>query len=512
MQYMLAIVIMLSLSSTLNAASQWVNIDGSEKLIYAHTKKGDRIADYSFAGYKGGGIALPEIPGRFTVQPSGKDDTVSIQHAIDQLGELPLINGSRGAVVLGPGIYHLDGTLRLARAGMVLRGAGMDAQGTTLLLTGSPHMAVLIAGELKQRTIGNAGTVIDPYIASGTSSFQVTDSSNLNAGDTILITKPVTQQWLQSLGMDNLGDRHGISEHWIHGNLSVRRRIAAVSGNRIELEVPLMDSYDSTLLGENSVLVSKVVVSGQLSEVGIEQLRVVAPVQHIQLRAPKFDGLKMQNVTDSWIKSVSFEDTTNSVSIDAGTERISVVQVDVINHTSILGDAKPFDFSVNGSQILLDRCSGTGDRTFYFATQAGQQGPVVLLHCRFMGNGHIQPHQRWSTGLLVDECEVPGGGIDFMNRGQMGSGHGWSIAWAVAWNNVAKSFAMNQPPGAINWVIGNTGALNNPPMPVFDASTPSSLPEATVESGGKPVEPRSLYLQQLKERLGVLALKAIGYP
>ena len=34
---------------------------GSE-LHYATTAKGDRICDFSYAGYRGGGVALPDVP------------------------------------------------------------------------------------------------------------------------------------------------------------------------------------------------------------------------------------------------------------------------------------------------------------------------------------------------------------------------------------------------------------------------------------------------------------------
>lgn len=510
-QVMLAVVVMLGLSTQLHAASNWVSLDDTGRLIYRHTQNGDRIADFSFAGYHGGGVTLPEVPQRYVVKPSGEDDTAAIQQAIDKVGNLPLIDRSRGAVVLASGTFHLNGTLRFDTSGVVLRGAGMQEQGTTLFLTGRPHLALAVAGNLKVAAVGKPTTVTDAYVASGVNSFRVADASGLQAGDTISISKPVTKNWLHRMGMDNLGDRNGKSEHWIEDNMTVRRRITAISGNLIELEVPLIDSYDAAWLGVNSVSISKVLLSGQLTEIGIELMRVVAPTQNIKLGDPEFDGIKMKNATDSWLKSVAFQDTTNSVSIDSGTERITVLSVDVINHVSIVGAAKPFDFSVNGTQILLDRCTGTGNNTFYFATQGGQQGPVVLLHSKFFGNGHIQPHQRWSTGLLVDNCEVLEGGIDFMNRGQMGSGHGWTMGWAVAWNNVAKSFNMNQPPGVVNWVIGNTGLLINPPMPVFDQSAPRLLPESTVESPGRAVRPRSLYLQQLKERMGEAALREIGY-
>jgi hypothetical protein len=37
------------------------------------------------------------------------------------------------------------------------------------------------------------------------------------------------------------------------------------------------------------------------------------------------------------------------------------------------------------------------------------------------------------------------------------------------------------------------------------------LPQGIIDSQDKPVEPASLYLEQLKERLGPQALKNIGY-
>ncbi|SEL07495.1 hypothetical protein SAMN04488505_1011434 [Chitinophaga rupis] len=76
--------------------------------------------------------------------------------------------------------------------------------------------------------------------------------------------------------------------------------------------------------------------------------------------------------------------------------------------------------------------------------------------------GWIQLHQRCATGLLLDGCNVPDGGIDLMNRGAMGSGHGWAIGWAVVWNCKAQLFLNQQPPGAANWVIGNQGERQKP--------------------------------------------------
>ncbi len=50
----------------------WHNVSAGEipcslvgsgpELHYATTAKGDRICDFSYAGYRGGGVALPDVP------------------------------------------------------------------------------------------------------------------------------------------------------------------------------------------------------------------------------------------------------------------------------------------------------------------------------------------------------------------------------------------------------------------------------------------------------------------
>ena len=68
---------------------------------------------------------------------------------------------------------------------------------------------------------------------------------------------------------------------------------------------------------------------------------------------------------------------------------------------------------------------------------------------------------RWATGLLVDNAHTSTGGMDLMNRGWDGSGHGWAIGFGVLWNGTADSFLIQQPPGAENWAIGSTGMLDD---------------------------------------------------
>lgn len=493
------------------AHSQWAHLDRSGKLVYQHLKTGERILDFSYAGYMGGGVALPNFLVRKTVTPSGGDDGAAIQAAIDEVSSLPLVDGTRGAVLLTAGHFHSKATLKIAASGVVLRGSGSGENGTAIEMAGDPHLAFSIAGESKSAPVGDSVTVTDAYVPAGTMTLNVSDASGFKAGDRVQITHPVTPEWVRLMGMDTLV-RNGKKQTWVANDLKTERTIVAVEGKSLRFDVPLADSYDAKYLAPKGATVVKIEDTGQITRVGIENLRLVAPARTVTLNDKHFNGLQMSGAEDSWVRNLRILDTTEAVGIGRTSRRVTVERVEVMQSVPIVGAAKPADFSANGTQILFDRCAATGDNVFYLAVGPGEQGPNVMLNCVFHGNGHVQPHQRWSTGLLIDSCQTPEGGIDLMNRGAMGSGHGWTMGWGVVWNSVAKSFLIQMPPGSANWGIGNRGQQALGKMPTFDVGPELPvLPRGIIESQGTPVAPASLYLAQLRERLGPQALRNIGY-
>jgi hypothetical protein len=491
--------------------SQWVYPGRSGKLVYRQLKTGDRIIDFSYAGYGGGGVALPTFPVKKTVTPSGQDDTAAIQSAIDEVSNLPLLHGVRGAVLLAAGHFHCSSTLKLSADGIALRGSGPGEADTVIEMTGDPHVAISIAGESTIKSTGAATEVSDAYVPSGSLSLSVHDASAFKVGDRIQIIRPVTPEWLHLMGMDTLV-RNGKKQTWVSGDLKTERTIVAITGKKLVFDVPLTDSYDAKYLAPGGATVIKVEHTGQIAQVGVENFRLIAPARKITLGDKPFNGLQMNSALDGWVRNLRIIDTTEAIVIGKDARRITVERVDVTQSIPIQGAAKPADFSANGTQILFDRCSATGDNVFYIAVGPGMQGPNVVLNCIFHGNGHVQPHQRWSTGILIDSCQVPEGGIDLMNRGAMGSGHGWTMGWGVAWNNIAKSYLIQMPPGSANWAIGNRGEQTLGKTPTFDPGPGLPiLPQGIIESQDTPVAPASLYLEQLRERLGTQALKNIGY-
>ena len=491
--------------------SQWVYLDHSGKLVYQSLKTGEKIIDFSYAGYMGGGVALPNSPVKKTVVPSGDDDSALIQAAIDEISNLPLADGVRGAVLLAAGRFHCKSTLKITASGVVLRGSGSGETDTVIEMTGDPHLAFSIAGESTSTPIGDSIAVADAYVPAGTMALNVRDTSGFKTGDRVQILHPVMPEWVQRMGMDTL-IRNGKKQTWVSSDLKTERTIVAIEGKKLRFDVPLADSYDAKYLGPKGATVVKIEQTGQISQVGVENLRLVAPARSVSLNDKPFNGLQMAGTEDSWVRNLRIVDTTEAIGIGKTARRVTVERVDVTQSIPIVGAAKPADFSANGTQILFDRCTAKGDNVFYIAVGPGEQGPNVVLNCVFHGNGHVQPHQRWSTGLLIDSCQVPEGGIDLMNRGAMGSGHGWTMGWGVAWNNIAKSYVIQMPPGSANWAIGNRGEQLLGKMQTYDPGPELPLlPQGIIESQGVPVTPASLYLEQLRERLGPQALKNIGY-
>ncbi len=489
------------------AHSHWVFPDSAGKLIYKTRPQGDRILDFSFAGYRGGGVKLPSAAVQCSVSASGGDDTAAIQQAIDTVSQREPKQGFRGAIQLAPGTFSCSRTLILKTSGVVLRGSGSGTNGTILRMTGKPHICLTIAGAASATESGPSSPITDSYVPSGATTLSVASATPFHAGDTVYIRRPTTDAWVAFMGMDKL-ERSGSKELWVSGVIETERVIQRISGSRITLDIPLTDSFDARYLSPPGCSVVKAVVSGRISDVGVENLRIVSPPQPVTIAEPHHQAIGINGAEDAWLKNIAIEDTVDSVTIGSKAKRVTVANVSVQHSVATKGAAKPADFAIDGSQILFDRCSGRGNNLFYFMTRSRVTGPNVLLNCTFHGNGHIEPHMRWATGLLLDGCQVPESGIDLINRGEMGSGHGWAIGWAVAWNCTARTFVVQEPPGAANWAVGCQGARETAVMP-FNHEL--KLPEGTYDSHGIPVAPASLYLAQLRERLGPEAVGNIGY-
>jgi hypothetical protein len=513
-----AILIVVASAVALSAQgkSKWVYLGDGQRLQYRADARGNRIMDFSHAGYMGGGVTLPSVRAARTIGPVTGDSTAHIQAAIDEVSRLtPDASGFRGAVVLQPGTYEVAGPLRIAAGGVVLRGGGSGDAGTIVRVSGPPHRFLDMSGAGSWHLEGQPAAIAEAYVPSGSDSFTVDSASTFKAGDRIVIRRPVTEAWIRFMGMDKLS-RDGKPQTWIKAGtiIDTDRLIESIAGNRITVDVPLSDSFDAAHLDPPGASVVKYTFSGRIERVGFESMRVIAPARDVPISQSQYTLLRMNAVSDGWVRDVAVENTQNTITIGHTVRRVTLESVRIGHAVPFSGAASPADIAISGTQILVHRSSVRGRRVWPVVTQAGVTGPNVILNFTSDEAG-VAPHQRWATGLLVDSSEFRNGterrpNIAFSNREYAGSGHGWSVGWAVAWNVKADYLLVQQPPGAKNWCIGCTGRPtsmlwhgNQIPIP--------EIPSETFESPGLAVAPPSLYLAQLRDRLGEAAVKRIGY-
>jgi hypothetical protein len=365
-----------------------------------------------------------------------------------------------------------------------------------------------IAGSGSWTRTGNAATLTESYVPSGTRSFRVASASGFAVGDTVLVERPVTSAWIAFMGMEKL-TRNGQAQTWLKPGTRIAsdRVITAIAGNEITVDAPLSDSFDAKHVQPGATL-TRYTFNGRISNVGLEHLRVVAPPLSVPITDPIFTFLGVDAAVDGWVQDVVFQDFTNGIEIGGSAKRLTIQDVTVV-HTVAEKSPPPADISIGGQQVLVQRGSSGGSNVHFLVTQATTPGPNVFLHFSATGStgDDSAPHQRWATGVLYDDVSTPGAGIELQNRGNFGSGQGWAAGFSVVWNATAGHFIVQQPPGAQNWSIGCVGKQETAKPPGGNVV----MPEGAIDSAGTAVAPASLYLAQLCERLGPAAVRNIGY-
>ena len=498
--------------------STWVYPGSDGRLVYKKDPRGNQVPDFSNAGYRGGGVALPVVPVKQMLSPApagspeaAGDDGPRIQAALDAVGALPLDeSGFRGALLLKKGTYRIGNAITINRSGVVLRGEGQGADGTILLATGTTQRSVVQVNGSGNFTevAGSRRAIAADYVPVGARTFQVDDAAGFKVGDTVIVHRPSTQEWIDLLGMDacdsvgtsyDTADSNGstcLDNPWAPGSKDLRfdRVITAVAGNTLTVDAPIVNALEKTFGGGS---VYKYTIAGRISQVGIENLRgdseFVSPTDEMH----GWNFVHFQVVENGWVRDVTaVHYGYAAVNINARSKWITVQDCSCLDQISIITGGRRYAFTVDDSQmVLFQRCLSTEGR-HNFVEGSNVPGPNVFLDSKAT-NSHddIGPHHRWSAGGLYDSLTT-NRAINVRNRGNSGSGHGWAGGNMVVWNSTAGSMLIQNPPSAQNWCIGCTGTLTG---------------DGIRDSDGKPVWPKSLYRQQLMDRLGPAAVDAISH-
>ena len=485
------------------------------RLVYVPDEKGNIIPDFSHCGYMGGGVALPDVPVVLTVHPQIQgDDTARLQAAIDDVSARVLgANGFRGTLLLKRGKYRIGGTLQIRASGVVLRGEGEGESGTVLIATGT-EQRTLIAFEGRsfwQEVGGTRQAIVDDYVPVGAKTFAIADASGFAVGDDILVHRPSTAQWIAAIGMDRIEMSHPEVRQWEPGTYDFRfdRTITAIEGNRITIDAPMGNAFEREYGGG---WVLKYEYLGRIEQVGIENLRGVSEFDDSEKDESREDEfidedhawnfVVFSRVQNAWARNItSVHFAYACVTIGNLAKWMTVQDSQCLDPVSQITGGRRYSFPIHGQLSLVQRCYTRRGRHDY-VLHARVPGPNVFLDCTAdIAYSDSGPHHRWSVCTLFDNVTVNGNAINVQDRQGSGTGHGWAGAQKVLWNCEAESFIVQKPPTSQNYAIGCIGEKRDGWYAREDGYW---------ESHGRKVQPRSLYLKQLEDRLGIEAVKAVA--
>jgi hypothetical protein len=488
------------------------------RLIYVPDEQGNTIHDASHAGYRGGGSAIPTLPVRETVWPVAGDNSANVQAAIDRVSSrMPDAGGFRGAVLLRAGYYRLATPLRIRASGVVLRGEGMGDTGTILIGTGSGQATlVLVGGASGIATKDDTRqTVTDDYVPVGARSFRVAAAAGFRRGDTVVVRRIGNQAWIDAVGMN--GDTP--ASRWRPFDIEWDRVVTDVQGNTITIDAPITCAIEKRWGGGEVVTYED---PGRIDTAGVENLRAISEfdptrrtTEYGNMDRPNYvaeeyyadedhyrNFVVFDNIRNGWVRNATALHFVNSmVGTQRGSKWITVQDCVSREPVSRRMGARRFTFALRGQLGLVQRCQSDKGRHSFMTGQPSGSGNV-FLDCRATSPfSSSEPHEQWATGTLYDNVQAP-----LTARFWKNITIGWAGANTVFWN-CEGDFLVQKPPTAQNYSFGHIGVnavVFN--IPLQDTTKANGH----IESLDRHVTPRSLYLTQLRDRLGDAAVRQIA--
>ncbi|MFN7119273.1 MAG: hypothetical protein ACK4TA_20910 [Saprospiraceae bacterium] len=507
------------------------------KLTYVADSLGNTIPDFSNAGYKGGGVPIPYVPVKATIYPVLGDNADSIQAAIDRVSALPPdASGFRGAVLLKMGMYQLDKPIYIRASGVVLRGEGRSDVGTILFgkipkppteeesrqrFRRRPAL-INIEGPSGVKVVEDSKQVItNEYVPVGAKSFTVASTKAFKKGDKILVRRIGNEDWIKTIGLDTATVGRN---RWRPFDINFDRIIVNINGNTITVDAPIFTAIDKRWGGGEVYKYE----DERIEQVGIENLRGISEydpsvrtkdygnMDRDDLGANhRYQGdeyfsdenhysnfIDLTNVKNAWVRNMSALHFGSSViQANAGTKWITVQDCDSREPVSQRWGGRRFTFQMNGQFILVQRCVSQKGR-HSFVLQGSEASGNVFLECEAIHPySSSEPHNRWANGVLYDNVKAP------LTARFWDYIIGWAGANIVFWN-CEGDYLIQRPPTAQNYSFGHIGVN----AVIFNAALQDlTKPNGHVESMDRHVTPKSLYLTQLKERLGEQAIKNITH-
>ena len=363
--------------------------------------------------------------------------------------------GFRGAVVLRRGTYYLKDRIYL-RTGVVLRGEGSGEDGTVLVFHVPDGTGLTLGEGVKPVELDLTTRITDPYVPTGSRSFNIQDPSGFSVGDLIHVTKTTNDAWVRTLGM-----HQKIEKPWTANAYQLKhlREITAIEGTTITLDVPTADGMINEHGGGS---ITKVELPPETSSLmGVEHLRLISNYNANNRSALRsrtggfYEADEEENMrvgirigcVNGWVRDCVILHPARKAVTAHYAQFATIRDVKALQPVSTIRGARRYTFDNNdSSKILFYKCHSEFGR-HDFVTGSRDAGPIAFVRGTVYKGGLSETHQRWASGVLYDNIRIQDiGGLGAFNRGNMGSGQGWSGVNVVMWNCVAPTIRIQNPP------------------------------------------------------------------
>lgn len=359
------------------------------------------------------------------------------------------------------------------------------------------------------------------FLALDPSYFQDT---GLAAGDKVILTRIGNDRWIEDIGMDDFDtDKKGVKP-WKKMSGRMYRTIKSLNAKTgiVQLDAPLPISIVRRYGGG---WVTKY-EDNKLRAVGIQFLDLVFPRNIGRTKDDMLDekgrgsqdyrfsyeifanyALRIDKAQHVYVSHVTSAFFHNFVSVGTDVHHVTFDSVVHSYPDDMLSGQSAFQLS--GQMVLIKNSLSQG--SFHFFVDINHvMGPNVVHRAQAINiakpyqpmpldfaPGEVGPHMKLCTGLLFDQV-VTDGSIQIVNRGDMGTGQGFSGANSVVWNSRAREGVLtHRARGFQNFVIGSEDLDAEDRMPWVS--------HGWKEHVGAEVLPGSLYLRQLADRMERLA-------
>jgi hypothetical protein len=438
--------------------------------------------DFSYAGFGGGGVPLPQPGVALSVGPTGGDDTAMLQAALDYVGAMR----GRGAVLLKPGRYRVGGHLEMRTSRVVLRGS----PGTTIVATGTSRRTLIEIGNLTDPKTDKPIDITDDTVAAGGRSFTLESVGGLQPGDHVVITRPSTAAWISAIQMTGLKGTYANQRlDWAPGsrNLIWDRTIVSVDAARrqITVDAPITTAIERRYGGGT---VARAESNLPVTQIGIENVILESEVDPARPRDEdhSWTAISLDRVEDVFVRGITaIHFAGSAVRVGERARRVTVEGCDSKAPVSEPAGYRRQSFLVEGQQVLVRHCTAEqGMNDFASGLLAG--GPNVFLDdTAISALGPSGSFESWASGVLYERVHVDGAAISLTNDSSRAEGAGWTAANSVVWNSNARSIDVRGPEGADNIVDRSTEALYEALL----AKRPASQLAPNITSDGVPPPP-----------------------